>query len=76
MVKHADARQANVDLRHDGEALTITVADDGHGGVDPAAGTGLLGVERLLAAFDGALIITSPPGGPTSISMELPCASS
>jgi signal transduction histidine kinase len=76
VVKHADARQAHVDMRHDGEALTITVADDGHGGVNPAAGTGLLGVERRLAAFDGALFIASPPGGPTTITMELPCASS
>ncbi len=76
VVKHAGARQAHVDLRHRGEALTITVADDGHGGVNPAAGTGLLGVERRLAPFDGALVITSPPGGPTTITMELPCASS
>jgi signal transduction histidine kinase len=76
VVKHADARRAHVDLRHDGEALTIIVADDGYGGVNPAAGTGLLGVERRLAAFDGALIIASPPGGPTTITMELQCASS
>ncbi len=76
VVKHAGARQAHVDLRRDREALTITVADDGHGGVNPAAGTGLRGVERRLAAFDGALIIASPPGGPTAITMELPCASS
>ncbi len=76
VVKHADARQAHVDLRHDGEALAITVADDGHGGVNPGAGTGLRGVERRLAAFDGALIIASPPGGPTAITMELLCASS
>ena len=76
VVKHADARQAHVDLRDDGEALTITVTDDGHGRVNPGAGTGLRGVERRLAAFDGALIIASPPGGPTTITMKLPCASS
>jgi signal transduction histidine kinase len=76
VAKHADARQAHVDMRHDGKALTITVADDGHGGANPGAGTGLRGVERRLAAFDGVLIIDSPLGGPTTITMELPCASS
>jgi len=80
VVKHADARQVLIDLRRDGEALRITVADDGHGGASPGAspgdGTGLRGVERRLAAFDGVLAIGSPPGGPTTITMELPCASS
>jgi len=76
VIKHADARQAFVDLRRDGEALKITVADDGHGGASLSAGTGLRGVERRLAAFDGVLTIGSPPGGPTTITMELPCASS
>jgi signal transduction histidine kinase len=76
VVKHADAGQAHVDILHDGEALTITVADDGHGGANPRAGTGLRGVQRRLAAFDGVLIIDSPLGGPTIITMELPCAPS
>jgi signal transduction histidine kinase len=52
------------------------VTDDGHGGADAASGTGLRGVQRRLAAFDGELTIASPPGGPTTISLELPCASS
>jgi signal transduction histidine kinase len=76
VVKHADARQARVDMRHDGDMLTITVADDGHGGADPDAGTGLRGVGRRLAAFDGELAIDSPLGGPTILTMELPCAPS
>jgi signal transduction histidine kinase len=74
VAKHADARQARVDIRHDDGTLVITVADDGHGGADPDAGTGLRGVSRRLAAFDGELTIDSPPGGPTRISLELPCA--
>jgi signal transduction histidine kinase len=54
--------------------LKISVADDGHGGADPARGSGLRGIERRLAAFDGVLAVTSPPGGPTSVTLEIPCA--
>jgi signal transduction histidine kinase len=50
------------------------VADDGVGGADPAAGTGLQGVERRLGTFDGILAVSSPPGGPTMVVMEVPCA--
>ena len=39
-----------------------------------AAGTGLAGVERRLATFDGILAVSSPPGGPTIIVIEVPCA--
>ncbi len=52
----------------------MVVADDGAGGADPATGTGLRGIERRLAAFDGTMALSSPPGGPTVITMELPCA--
>jgi signal transduction histidine kinase len=71
--KHADAARAWVDLRHHGEILRIYVADDGAGGADPARGTGLRGIERRLAAFDGVLAVSSPPGGPTVVTMEIPC---
>ena len=54
--------------------LRIEVADDGAGGADPARGTGLHGVERRLGTFDGILAVSSPPGGPTMIVMEVPCA--
>jgi signal transduction histidine kinase len=54
--------------------LRIEVVDDGVGGADPARGTGLAGVERRLAAFDGILAVSSPPGGPTIVVMEVPCA--
>ena len=74
VAKHAEARNVSVEMRHDDGMLTITVADDGLGGADPVAGTGLRGVERRLAAFDGGLTIASPLGGPTAITMELPCA--
>ena len=75
--KHAGARQTWIDIRYTGGMLRIGVTDDGHGGAvprDPACGTGLRGIERRLAAFDGVLAISSPPGGPTSVTMEIPCA--
>ena len=51
--KHAEARQTWVDIRHTDEMLRIGVTDNGHGGAEPARGTGLRGIERRLAAFDG-----------------------
>jgi signal transduction histidine kinase len=75
VAKHAAASRVWVDLRHDGSTLRITVGDDGRGGADPARGTGLAGVSRRLATFDGRLAVSSPVGGPTLVTMELPCAS-
>jgi signal transduction histidine kinase len=72
--KHARATQADVDLGYDGRALTATVTDDGHGGAAPAAGSGLSGIERRIAAFGGRLEIDSPAGGPTRITVAVPCA--
>jgi signal transduction histidine kinase len=54
--------------------LRLTVTDDGHGGADPANGTGLRGVERRIGTFDGLMTVTSPPGGPTVVALEIPCA--
>jgi signal transduction histidine kinase len=74
VAKHASARRVWIDIRHDGGVLRIGVTDDGCGGADPAGGTGLSGIERRLAAFDGVLAVSSPPGGPTVVNMEIPCA--
>ncbi|MEV4754441.1 sensor domain-containing protein [Micromonospora sp. NPDC049559] len=72
--KHAGARTVRVILDHDGRTLRATVSDDGHGGADPARGTGLRGIRRRLGTFDGTLAVHSPPGGPTTVTMEIPCA--
>ncbi|GIF63095.1 histidine kinase [Asanoa ishikariensis] len=74
LIRHSRSRTGSVSLRHADRALTIVVSDDGAGGADPAGGTGLLGIERRLAAFDGTIALSSPPGGPTVITMEVPCA--
>ncbi|ACZ85483.1 sensor histidine kinase [Streptosporangium roseum] len=76
LAKHSDAGRAWVRLRRSGDVLRLTVGDDGRGGADPAAGTGLRGIGRRLSAFDGSLAVSSPSGGPTELTMELPCASS
>ena len=76
VIKHTDASRAWVRLRHADGRLAIVVGDDGKGGADPDGGTGLRGIQRRLASFDGTLEIASPAGGPTILSMELPCESS
>ncbi|MEV5554803.1 histidine kinase [Nonomuraea wenchangensis] len=74
VTKHSQATRAWVRLRRTGDGLRLVVGDDGHGGADPAAGTGLGGIAERLSAFDGTLTVQSPPGGPTVLTMELPCA--
>ncbi|HEY6294931.1 MAG TPA: sensor histidine kinase [Streptosporangiaceae bacterium] len=71
--KHAEARETWVDLRYTEGMLRIGVTDNGRGGADPTRGSGLRGIERRLAAFDGVLAVSSPPGGPTAVTMEIPC---
>lgn len=72
--KHADASRATIVVSHDGQALRVVVEDDGSGGADVAAGSGLAGVARRLAAFDGTMDVVSPVGGPTTVTLEVPCA--
>ena len=69
--KHAEARQTWIDVRHADGMVQISVTDNGHGGADQARGSGLRGIERRLAPFDGVLAVSSPPGGPTAITMEI-----
>jgi len=75
---HARAGEADVVVERvggpGGDRLLVTVSDDGIGGAVPAEGGGLAGLARRVASVDGTLRIDSPPGGPTRISAELPCA--
>ncbi|MFI6798124.1 sensor histidine kinase [Streptosporangium canum] len=71
--KHAGAREVGIVLDHDGQRLRVSVTDDGRGGADPAQGSGLRGLQRRLESFDGVLTLHSPPGGPTTATMEIPC---
>jgi signal transduction histidine kinase len=76
VIKHADARSVRIGLSHRGGMLRAEITDDGAGGASTTGGTGLAGVERRLATFDGILAVSSPPGGPTIVVIEVPCASS
>jgi signal transduction histidine kinase len=72
--KHAQASQAEVFVQRAGERLHIIVSDDGVGGADPARGTGLAGLAKRAGSVDGSFEIASPPGGPTLLTVDLPCA--
>ncbi|MGW7421852.1 sensor histidine kinase [Streptomyces sp. NPDC054813] len=75
-VKHSGADRIWVDLHHVPEGvgmLRISVTDHGRGGAVIGAGSGLAGVERRLGTFDGVLAVSSPAGGPTMVTMEIPC---
>ncbi|MFI7500668.1 sensor histidine kinase [Streptomyces sp. NPDC049687] len=70
--KHSGAQQVWLDIDHREGRLRIAVTDDGRGGA-VAQGSGLRGIERRLGTFDGVLAVSSPVGGPTVVSAEIPC---
>jgi signal transduction histidine kinase len=70
--KHSRAQQVRIRIEASADLLRLEVTDDGVGGADPN-GSGLLGLRRRVAALDGALQVTSPAGGPTTVRAELPC---
>ncbi|MFC0114558.1 sensor histidine kinase [Kibdelosporangium aridum] len=72
VAKHAAATRVIIHISHTEHALEISVIDDGRGGASPEGGTGLRGVQRRLATFDGTFDVTSPPGGPTIATLKVP----
>jgi signal transduction histidine kinase len=74
VAKHSQATRVHVRVLRDAAVLRIEVEDDGVGGAHPAKGHGLAGLVDRLAAVDGLLVVTSPPGGPTRVTAEMPCA--
>ncbi len=77
--KHSGAEHAWVRLGYADGLLGAVVGDDGRGGAlvpagpGHASGTGMLGVSRRLGAFDGTMTVSSPTGGPTVVTLEVPC---
>jgi signal transduction histidine kinase len=73
VAKHSRATAAFVTGRHDGRQLTVSITDNGVGGADPSRGSGLQGLADRLAVVAGRLVLSSPPGGPTVLTLEIPC---
>jgi len=75
VARHAEATRAQVSIARSGDRLVLEVRDDGKGGADASKGTGLQGLRERVAGMGGTLHVISPTGGPTTISVELPCGS-
>jgi PAS domain S-box-containing protein len=75
VARYAEATEAAVTVRCEGEYVLVEVRDDGRGGADPAGGSGLRGLADRLAALDGRLSVESPPGAGTTVRAKIPCAS-
>jgi signal transduction histidine kinase len=75
VAKHGGASKVAIAVRQHEGRLEVSVSDDGHGGADPSRGSGLTGIRGRVEAHDGTLTLTSPPGGPTTLRLELPCGS-
>ena len=72
VAKYSSASAAEVRIEQVNGAVVVDVQDDGIGGADPAAGTGLSGLADRVAALGGRLVVESPPGGGTVVRAELP----
>jgi signal transduction histidine kinase len=75
VAKYAHATKASVQVSRRNGVAVVEISDDGVGGADETAGTGLQGLADRVAALDGTLHIVSPPGVGTVVTAELPCAS-
>lgn len=60
--KHSGAERAWIEVRHEHGMLRVDITDEGCGGAEVSRGTGLRGIERRLATFDGVLAVNSPAG--------------
>jgi PAS domain S-box-containing protein len=72
IVKHAQASKANVSITLERDTLRFEVIDNGRGGADPAAGSGILGLRDRAEAAGGTLFVVSPPGRGTVVTAQLP----
>jgi signal transduction histidine kinase len=75
VARHASATRAHISIARAGDRMVVEIRDNGKGGADPARGTGLSGMRERVTALGGNMYVISPPGGPTTISVELPCGS-
>jgi signal transduction histidine kinase len=73
MAKHSDADRGEITGRYADGVLTVEVCDNGRGGADIRAGTGLIGLADRVSVVGGTLSLSSPAGGPTRLIVEIPC---
>jgi signal transduction histidine kinase len=71
--RHGGARGATIEVSLRDDVLLLRVGDDGHGGAHQRAGGGLAGLAERVRVVDGRLVIDSPAGGPTTVTVEIPC---
>jgi signal transduction histidine kinase len=76
VARHAEASEARVTIRVDGETIRCEIADDGRGGADVSLGTGIQGLRDRAEAAGGTLSLTSPPGRGTIVTASLPLSRS
>ncbi|HEX8870919.1 MAG TPA: histidine kinase, partial [Lentzea sp.] len=75
IAKHTPHRtRADVTVTLLGDILRLVITDDGPGGATPGKGSGLTGLAQRVRSVDGTLRLSSPTGGPTTMTVELPCA--
>jgi signal transduction histidine kinase len=75
VAKHAQATRADIEVRMGTDLVTVVVADDGTGGADPSAGSGLKGIADRVEALGGRLMVQSPPAGGTQLLVQIPATS-
>jgi signal transduction histidine kinase len=73
VARHSGASRAEVGGEYAGGRLVLRIGDDGRGGASPGAGSGLTGLADRVSVLDGRLTLSSPPGGPTLLRVEIPC---
>lgn len=71
--RHSGANRCEVGGGHRDGRLYLDVRDDGRGGADARGGSGLTGLADRVSVLDGRLSLSSPPGGPTLLRVEIPC---
>ncbi len=74
VMRYSGATRAWIEIVEAGGVAVISVGDDGVGGADAAAGTGLAGLADRVGALDGRLVVESTPGSGTTVRAEIPCA--
>ncbi|QKV81723.1 sensor domain-containing protein [Amycolatopsis sp. Hca4] len=72
-MKHSGAQSGSINVHYEFGRLVINVSDNGRGGANTEGGSGLRGIEKRLAPLDGFITILSPLGGPTMVTIEIPC---